>query len=229
MTFESILNLTATDSGYAVSGLTLSQALICVGVALGLGIVSAFVYMYRSYCSKNFAVTLALLPPIVAMLIIMVNGNLGTGIAVVGVFSLVRFRSQPGNAREILAIMLSMAIGLACGMGFVTFAAFGAVVVCAVWLILFSTPFGSTTKKELKIEIPENLDYEGLFDDIFEEFTTRRELVAVKTAQMGSVYELKYQVSFRRGKNEKQFLDALRARNGNLPLRIGRVSNEAEL
>ena len=221
MTFDSII--TAGES------LTLIQGLLCAGVALALGVVSALVYMYKSYCSKNFAVTLALMPPIVAMLIIMVNGNLGTGIAVVGVFSLVRFRSQPGNSREILAIMLSMAIGLACGTGYVTFAAFGAILVCAVWLILFSTSFGSTSKKELKIDIPENLDYEGLFDDIFTNFTTRRELVAVKTVQMGSVYELRYQVTFKRGVNEKEFLDALRARNGNLPLQIGRVSTVTEL
>ena len=221
MTFDSII--TAGES------LTLIQGLLCAGVALALGVVSALVYMYKSYCSKNFAVTLALMPPIVAMLIIMVNGNLGTGIAVVGVFSLVRFRSQPGNSREILAIMLSMAIGLACGTGYVTFAAFGTILVCAVWLILFSTSFGSTSKKELKIDIPENLDYEGLFDDIFTNFTTRRELVAVKTVQMGSVYELRYQVTFKRGVNEKEFLDALRARNGNLPLQIGRVSTVTEL
>jgi hypothetical protein len=221
MTFDSII--TSGES------LTLAQGAICAGVALVLGVISALVYMYKSYCSKNFAVTLALLPPIVAMLIIMVNGNLGTGIAVVGVFSLVRFRSQPGNSRESLAIMLSMAIGLACGTGYVTFAAFGAILVCIVWLVLFSTPFGNTTKKELKIDIPENLDYEGLFDDIFNEFTTRQELVSVKTVQMGSVYELRYQVTFKRDKNEKDFLDALRARNGNLPLQIGRVSSVTEL
>jgi hypothetical protein len=220
MIFESIIT---------EGSLTLASGAICAGVALALGVLSALVYMYRSYCSKNFAVTLALLPPIVAMLIIMVNGNLGTGIAVVGVFSLVRFRSQPGNSREILAIMLSMAIGLACGTGYVTFAIFGAILVCVVWLILFSTPFGNTTKKELKIDIPENLDYEGLFDDIFAEFTTGRELIAVKTVQMGSVYELRYQITFKRGKDEKSFLDALRARNGNLPLQIGRVSTVTEL
>ena len=221
MTFDSII--TSGES------LTLLNGALIAGVALILGVISAFVYMYKSYCSKNFAVTLALLPPIVAMLIIMVNGNLGTGIAVVGVFSLVRFRSQPGNSREILAIMLSMAIGLACGTGYVTFAVIGAILVCAVWLILFSTPFGSTTKKELKIDIPENLDYDGLFDDIFSEFTTRRELIAVKTVQMGSVYELRYQITVKRGKNEKDLLDALRARNGNLPLQIGRVSSVTEL
>ena len=221
MSFDSIL------TGESV---TLVQGLICTGVALVLGLISAVVYMFRSYCSKNLAVTLTLIPPIVAMLIMMVNGlATGAGIAVLGVFSLVRFRSQPGSSREILAIMLSMAIGLACGGGYITFAIFAAVFVCIVWLVLFATPFGSTNKKELKIDIPENLDYEGLFDDIFNEFTVRRELIAVKTVQMGSVYELRYQVTFKRGKNEKEFLDALRARNGNLPLQVGRVSTVTEL
>ena len=220
MTFNSI---------FTGDAITVVQGLIVTGVALGLGILSSLVYMFRSYCSKNFAVTLALLPPIVSMLILMVNGNLGTGIAVVGVFSLVRFRSQPGNAREILAIMLSMAIGLACGTGYVTFAVFGAVIVCIVWLILFSTPFGNTAKRELRIEIPENLDYEGLFDDIFKEFTTKHEVITVKTVQMGSIYELRYHVSLRRDKGEKAFIDAIRARNGNLPVSCGRVKNDDEL
>lgn len=220
MTFNSI---------FTGDAITVVQGLIVTGVALGLGILSSLVYMFKSYCSKNFAVTLALLPPIVSMLILMVNGNLGTGIAVVGVFSLVRFRSQPGNAREILAIMLSMAIGLACGTGYVTFAVFGAVIVCIVWLILFSTPFGNTAKKELRIEIPENLDYEGIFDDIFKEFTTKHEVITVKTVQMGSVYELRYHISLRRDKGEKAFIDAIRARNGNLPVSCGRVKNDDEL
>ena len=195
MIFESILS---TDS------LTLVQGLICTGSALVLGIISSLVYRYKSYCSKNFAVTLALLPPIVTMLIIMVNGNLGTGIAVVGVFSLVRFRSQPGNSREILAIMLSMAIGLAAGTGYVTFAAFGTVLVCVIWLILFASPFAKNTQKELKIDIPENLDYEGLFDDIFKEYTTKQELHTVKTVQMGSVYELKYYITVKGNKRDRK-------------------------
>ena len=215
---------------FSGDSITLTQGLIAAGTALLLGFISSYVYRFKSYCSKSFAVTLTIIPAIVAMLIMMVNGlSAGAGIAVLGVFSLVRFRSQPGSSREILAIMLSMAIGLACGGGYITFAVFAAAVVCIVWLILFSTPFGSTTKKDLKIDIPENLDYDGLFDDIFSEYTTRQELVAVKTVQMGSIYELRYQVTFKRGKNEKDFLDALRARNGNLPLQVGRVSTVTEL
>ena len=211
--------------------ITLVQGLIVSGVALALGLISSLVYRFKSYCSKSFAVTLTIIPAIVAMLIMMVNGlATGAGIAVLGVFSLVRFRSQPGSSREILAIMLSMAIGLACGGGYITFAVFAAAVVCIVWLILFSTPFGDNgNKKELRIEIPENLDYEGLFDDIFKEFTTKNEVITVKTVQMGSVYELRYHVSLKNGISEKAFIDAIRARNGNLPVACGRVKNDTEL
>ena len=222
MTFSSIFT---TDS------ITIVQGLIVPGVALVLGLISSLVYRFKSYCSKSFAVTLTIIPAIVAMLIMMVNGlATGAGIAVLGVFSLVRFRSQPGSSREILAIMLSMAIGLACGGGYITFAVFAAAVVCIVWLILFSTPFGDNgNKKELRIEIPENLDYEGLFDDIFKEFTTKNEVITVKTVQMGSVYELRYHISLKRDKSEKAFIDAIRARNGNLPVSCGRVKNDTEL
>ena len=221
MTFDTILT---------GSQVTLVQGLICTGTALGLGLISALVYMFKSYCTKNFAMTLTLIPPIVTMLIMMVNGlATGAGIAVLGVFSLVRFRSQPGSSREILAIMLSMAIGLACGGGYITFAVFAAIFVCIVWVILFASPFGSTSKKELRIEIPENLDYEGLFDDIFKEFVTKNEIVTVKTVQMGSVYELRYHISLKNNKSEKAFIDAIRARNGNLPVACGRVKNDTDL
>ncbi len=218
------------DTIFTSDSITLVQGLIVSGTALCLGLISALVYRFKSYCSKNFAVTLTVIPAIVAMLIMMVNGlSAGAGIAVLGVFSLVRFRSQPGSSREILAIMLSMAIGLACGGGYITFAIFAAAVVCIIWMILYATPFGNTTKKELRIEIPENLDYEGLFDDIFKEFTTKNEVITVKTVQMGSVYELRYHISLKRDKSEKAFIDAIRARNGNLPVSCGRVKNDAEL
>ena len=210
--------------------ITLMQGLIVSCVALGLGLISSLVYRFRSYCSKSFAVTLAIIPVIVSMLIMMVNGlATGAGIAVLGVFSLVRFRSQPGSSREILAILLSMAIGLACGGGYITFAVFAAAFVCIIWVVLYATPFGNTAKKELRIEIPENLDYEGLFDDVFKEFTTKYEVITVKTIQMGSIYELRYHISLRKDKSEKAFIDAIRARNGNLPVSCGRVKNDAEL
>lgn len=156
----------------------------------------------------------------------MVNGNLGTGIAVLGVFSLVRFRSQPGNSREILAVMLSMAIGLATGTGYVTFAVFATIIICVVWLILFSTPFGKSNYKELRITIPENLDYEGIFDEDFSKFTTHHELYRVKTTQMGTLYELKYHIVLNKNFSEKELIDSIRYKNGNLPVICSRISDE---
>lgn len=215
--FQSVLTST---------NVTIIQALICVGTALVLGIVVALVYGFKSSCSKNFAVTLSLLPSIVGLLIMMVNGNLGTGIAVLGVFSLVRFRSQPGNSREILAVMLSMAIGLATGTGYVTFAVFATIIICVVWLILFSTPFGKSNYKELRITIPENLDYEGIFDEDFSKFTTHHELYRVKTTQMGTLYELKYHIVLNKNFSEKELIDSIRYKNGNLPVICSRISDE---
>ncbi|MBQ8860519.1 MAG: DUF4956 domain-containing protein [Ruminococcus sp.] len=215
--FQSVLTST---------NVTVVQALICIGTALVLGVAVSIVYGYKSSCSKNFAVTLSLLPSIVGLLIMMVNGNLGTGIAVLGVFSLVRFRSQPGNSREILAVMLSMAIGLATGTGYVTFAIFASVIICAVWLVMFSTPFGKSNYKELRITIPENLDYEGIFDEDFLKFTKHHELYRIKTTQMGTLYELKYHIVLKKNVSEKELIDSIRYKNGNLPVICSRISDD---
>lgn len=205
---------------------TIVQALICVGTALILGLIVALVYGFKSSCSKNFALTLSILPSIVGVLIMMVNGNLGTGIAVLGVFSLVRFRSQPGNSREILAIMMAMAIGLATGTGYITFAIFATIIICAVWLVLFSTAFKRNNYKELRITIPENLDYEGVFDEDFEKFTTHHELFRVKTTQMGTLFELKFHIVLKKDVTTKELIDSIRIKNGNLPVICSRISDE---
>lgn len=215
--FQSVLTST---------NVTVVQALICVSTALVLGIIVALVYSFKSSCSKNFALTLSLLPSIVGLLIMMVNGNLGTGVAILGVFSLVRFRSQPGNSREILAIMLAMAIGLATGTGYVTFAIFAVIIICAVWLILFSTPFWKNNHKELRITIPENLDYEGIFDEDFAKFTTHHELSRVKTTQMGTLYELKFHIVLKKDASTKELIDSIRFKNGNLPVICSRISDD---
>lgn len=215
--FQSILTST---------NVTIVQALVCLGTALVLGIAVALVYSFKSSCSKNFALTLSLLPSIVGLLIMMVNGNLGTGIAVLGVFSLVRFRSQPGNSREILAIMMAMAIGLATGTGYVTFAVFATVIICAVWLVLFSAAFTKNNHKELRITIPENLDYEGVFDEDFDKFTTHHELYRIKTTQMGTLYELKYHIILKKNVSTKELIDSVRIKNGNLPVICSRISDE---
>ena len=202
------------------SGLTLPAFLVCTAVSLVLGIATAFLSMYRSKCSQGFAVTVAVLPAIVQIVILLVNGNVGAGVAVAGAFSLVRFRSVPGTAREIGVIFLAMALGLATGMGYVALAAAFFVIIAAVLLLLTRLDFGTrrTDERLLKITIPEDLDYEGLFDDLFERYTTAHTLEKVKTTNMGTLYELHYRINLRQEPVSKSFLDELRCRNGNLTI-----------
>ncbi len=202
---------------------------LCALASLILGILAALVYMYRSSCTKNFAITIALLPLIVQSLILLVSNNMGAaGIAALGVFSLVRYRSVPGNSREILAIMLSMAIGVANGLGYVAFAVSVTLVICLMWLLLFTVNFGEKRmEKSLKISIPENLEYNDFLDDVFSEYTTTHKLTSVRTTNMGSLYELSYTVIIKDDSKEKAFLDEIRTRNGNLPVTLGRFPMNA--
>ena len=204
--------------------LTLSAFLICTGVSLVLGIALALVAQFRARSSQSFAVTLALLPMVVQVVIMLVNGNIGAGVAVAGAFSLVRFRSAPGTAREIAVLFLGMAIGLATGMGYVGLAALTFVIVSAALLGLTALGLGQKVSGEriLKITIPENLDYEDLFEDLFAQYTTAHSLVKVKTTNMGTLYELEYRVTLPEDRIPKEFLDALRCRNGNLNIVCGR-------
>lgn len=212
------------------SGLTLSTFLICTLTSLVLGIGIAFVGMYRSRSTQSFAVALAILPVVVQLVIMLVNGNVGAGVAVAGAFSLVRFRSVPGTAREIGVLFMAMAIGLATGMGFVGLAVISFIIISAVILLLTATGFGKApvAERSLKITIPENLDYEGVFDDVFAKYTKSAELVKVKTSNMGMLYELQYSIVLKGENVPKEFLDELRCRNGNLNIACGReIQKEA--
>ena len=206
------------------SALTLTSFFICTAVSLLLGIGTALVAMYRSRTTQSFTVTLAILPTVVQLVIMLVNGNLGAGVAVAGAFSLVRFRSAPGTAKEIGALFLAMAIGLATGMGYVGLAALTFVIVSAAMLLLTAVNFGGANEHErvLKITIPESLDYDGLFDDLFEKYTKSCVLERVKTSNMGTLYELTYRVILPDDNAPKAFLDDLRCRNGNLNITCGR-------
>lgn len=205
--------------------ITWYSLLICTGASLLFGIAAALVYMFRSSYSKRFVVTLALLPAVVQIVIMLVNGNLGTGVAVMGAFGLVRFRSAPGGAKEIGSIFLAMAIGLATGTGYIGIAAVFLVIYSLADIFLTAVKFGerSPLEKELKITIPESLDYNGIFDDLFKEYTKRAELVRVKTTNMGSLYELTYNIVVPDISREKEFIDKIRCRNGNLNIVCGRV------
>lgn len=198
---------------------------LCTLASLMLGLLSAMLYMFRNLYNKGFVMTLVMMPAIVQIVIMLVNGNLGTGVAVMGAFSLVRFRSAPGGAREICAIFLAMALGLATGMGYIGIAFLMLALLGLTQILLAVTSFGecAASEKELKITIPESLDYNGVFDDLFDTYTRSVELVRVRTTNMGSLYELQYHLTLRDQSEEKAFIDALRCRNGNLGITCGRV------
>lgn len=217
--FDSIFEAAASET----TQISLAPFFSSVGVALGLGLALALIYCFRSRFTKSFVVTLATLPAIVAVVIMMVNGNLGAGVAVAGAFSLVRFRSVPGQARDIAFIFLSMAIGLVCGMGYLGYA----LLICAVLgganLVLQLIDFGGSGARLdrcLRISVPEDLDFVGLFDEVLDRYTSSHELVNVKTANMGSLYKLVYNVQLRDTSVVRQMIDDLRCRNGNLEIAL---------
>ena len=194
--------------------------------SLAIGLFIAYMYMLKNSYSKSYIITLALLPAIVELVIMLVNGNIGAGIAVAGAFSLVRFRSAAGSGQEITSIFLAMAVGLATGMGYIGVAVVFAVIITLVNLLLQKVGFGDKDPEErmLKVTVPETLDFEGVFDDIFDKYTTRAELQDVKTTGMGSLYKLSYKVNFRQKASVKGMMDEMRQRNGNLEISCGRAT-----
>jgi len=203
----------------------------CLLSALVLGFVISFTYRLTSKYSKNFLITISLLPLIVCSVIIMVNGNLGTSVAVLGAFSLIRFRSMPGNSKEILIVFLSMSIGLSLGMGQLVFACIlTAFFLIGIVLYTKVSLFERNSKEKiLKIIIPENLDYEKVFDDIFTKYTSKFSLEMVKTTNMGSLFDLSYNIILKKDVSEKEFIDELRIRNDNLKIILTHPLVEGEL
>ena len=210
--------------------ISLGNFLLCVVCALAVGLLLAACYMYRTRYTKSFVATLALLPSVVCVVIMMVNGNVGAGVAVAGAFSLVRFRSVPGTAKEIGAIFLAMGTGIIVGMGYLGYAILCAAVLGGASALYSRLDFGCTKKsalqKTLQITIPEDLDYTGVFDDILRQYASEYELVQVKTTHMGSLFRLTYHMTLRAANQEKQLLDELRCRNGNLEISVSKQVTE---
>ena len=207
--------------------LDVSGFIICIGVSILIGIFLAFMYAFRTKYTKSFVITLAMLPAVVCTVIMMVNGNIGAGVAVAGTFSLVRFRSVPGSARDIGSIFMAMASGLIAGMGYLGFAILFTLIMGIALMVFTNVPFEMGKKrnaidKTLKITIPENLDYYSVFDDTFEQYTTEHSLESSKTTNMGSMFKLVYNVSLKDPSKEKEFVDALRCQNGNLEIAMTR-------
>ncbi len=205
--------------------------LLCVGIALVCGIILTGCYMVRTKTSRGFLATLAILPAVVAVVIMMVNGNIGTGVAVAGAFSLVRFRSAPGTAKEIGAIFIAMGVGLVVGMGYLGYAVLVSIILGGLSLAynLLGLKVRDRTDKYkiIRITIPEDLDYSDVFEPLLQEYTVEKELVKVKTVNMGSMFRLTYEVVFKKGANEKELMDKLRERNGNLEITVSKQDTDS--
>lgn len=209
-----------------------AMMMLAIGVSLLLGLVVAKVYQFKTVYSKSFVMSLALLPTLIAIVIFLVNGSLGAGVAVMGAFSLIRFRSAPGGAKELVSIFLVMTIGIAIGMGYLVFATIFTLIMSLVMLLLEVVNFGQMkhSMRQLTVVIPESLDYESIFDDIFNKATNHVELANVKTSDMGSLFKIKYIIQLNGRMTEKELIDALRTRNGNLEIAISRyITKENEL
>ena len=214
------------------STLTLSTFTLCIGVSLVLGFIVAFMHMKTTKSNKNFVTTLFVLPALVTTVILLVNGNIGVGVAVAGAFGLVRFRSAQGNAKEITEIFIAMAAGLALGTGYIAYALIFTIIAGGALMIFSKTKLFEHKKnrceKIMKITIPEDLDYNEVFDDLFIRYTKNHELVSVKSTNMGSLFRLTYEITISDIKLEKEFVDQLRCRNGNLEIQMERIDYNSE-
>lgn len=219
--FESIIPVGAS--------LTIRYYLFALGASLVCGLIILFATSFRSNVTKSFALTVFLLPAIVQTVIMMVNGNVGTGIAVAGAFSLVRFRSVPGKAREIAAIFLSMTSGLAAAAGYVGIAVLFTAVASIIMIVFSLIPIRREREYELKITVPESLSFNGIFDGIFKKYTKSFRLTGTKTSNMGSLYKLTYILDLKDPSRSKEMIDALRERNGNLEISLNIACGENEL
>ena len=216
------------NSIFVQGSLTAGSVLLTLGLALALGFIGAWYYTRKNTATRSFAFTLALLPLITSTVILVVNGNLGAGIAVAGSFSLIRFRSVQGTGQEILAVFLAAAVGLCLGAGYVAVACLLMVLCLAAHAALSAAGFGSAAEKqrELRITIPEDLDDEGLFDDLLKAFFASCELIRVRTVEMGTAYQMTYRGTLRDEKDARKLMDAVRERNGNLPVSMSRVMDD---
>ena len=220
---ESIFN-SAASAGTETS-LNISSLLLTLLTAFAVGAMISLVYLKTDkgdHPSQGFALTLFILPAILSMIILLVGSNIARAFSLAGAFSIIRFRSAPGDPKDIARVLLALAVGLACGMGYLLAAILFSVIFCLVFLLLCGIRFGQVkaTGRLLKITIPENLNYEGAFDEILDCYTDSHQLEKVRTTDMGSLFELTWLITTRAGLSEKEFIDALRCRNGNLPIAL---------
>ncbi len=221
-------------TGTDASGISAKGAVVCIGVSIALGFLISIIYMLserKKRYSPHFAFTLVILPAVVCSVIMLVGSDIAKAVSLGGVFALVRFRSVPGNSKDIASVFYCMSVGLAAGMGYVIFAVVFAVVIGLLYLALTLLRYGEKKGniKELKITIPENLNFQGAFDDLFDEYSNGATLERIKTTNLGTLYELTYSIDMKENINEKQFMDSIRCRNGNLNIILCKASENIEL
>lgn len=213
--------------------ISVQNFLICLATALGIGVILSLSYMYKSRYSSSFVITLAMLPAVVCVVIMLVNGNVGAGVAVAGAFSLVRFRSVPGTAKDITTLFLGMGAGLIAGMGYLAYAVLFTIIMCVIFILYNGLGFGIKRNAEkfktFTITIPEDLDYTNIFEDIFEKYASSYSLLRVRTTNMGSMFKMTYDVTLKNYNVEKEMIDAIRCRNGNLEIAITKQESLSEL
>ena len=226
--FESIFNTVSADPSFSAGSLILS-----LGTALALGLLISVVYMKTHKTrtpTQSFSLTLVMLPAIITIIIMLVGNSVARAFSLAGAFSIIRFRSAPGDPKDITYVLFSMAVGLSCGMGFPFYGVLTAVILCGVMILLETLKFGKgkSEQKLLKITIPENLDYSNAFDDVLQKYTSSYIRKKVRTTDLGSLFELQYAVSMENGMSEKAFIDELRCRNGNLNITLVLDASDSE-
>ncbi len=217
---ETIFNTTS-----ASTPTSLSSAVLTISISFILGGMISWIYMKtcnKGSYSQSFSITLILVPTVIAIIILLIGSNVARAFSLAGAFSIIRFRSAPGDPKDIGYVLFSMAAGLACGVTLYLYAILFTTFLCSLMLILHLFKFGEkkVSQKILKITIPEDLNYEAAFDEVFEEFTTAYDLRKIKTTDLGSLYELVYLITMDNSMNQKEFLDAIRCRNGNLNITL---------
>lgn len=225
---ESILSTTTTGTTISII-----NAMLTMGVSFALGFLISLTYIKtcnKGGYSQNFSLTLILVPTVIAIIILLIGSNVARAFSLAGAFSIIRFRSAPGDPKDIAYVLFTMAAGLACGVGFFGYAILFTIFLCALMFVLNMLNFGKqkNSNKLLKITIPEDLDYEGAFDEVFDKYTTTFDLRKVKTTDLGSLYELVYTVSMDNSINQKEFIDSLRCRNGNLNITLSMCADTSE-
>lgn len=226
--FESILNATT-----ASTSISLANSILTIFISFLLGGLISFTYMKtanKSGYSQNFALTLIIVPTVIAIIVLLIGSNIARAFSLAGTFSLIKFRSAPGDPKDISYVLFTMAAGLACGVGFYGYAVLFTIFLCLLMAALNIFNFGKKkiSQKLLKITIPEDLNFEGAFDDIFEQFTTGHELIKVKTTDLGSLYQIVFTVTMDNTTSQKEFLDELRCRNGNLNITLSMLTDTSE-